>query len=136
MSQATDSQSFSIACTDNKRPSGPSRSSKGRPYLVRAAFKKALHRLEHQLDVGLRRSRERPTHGLAWSELGRGTCCGCGVEARRWIGSWFEYLIAPGRLPFAIVSTPLLCAACVVRRQWTERVMPIWRPARRSGRWP
>jgi hypothetical protein len=101
-----------------------------------AALRHALRRLEHQLDVHLRQAREHPTHGLAWAELERGSCRGCGVDARLWVGSWFEYVIAPGRLPFAIVSTPLLCAACVVRRQWAERTTPIWRPAPRPRRWP
>ncbi len=99
------------------------------------ARRRALRQLEHELDVGLRQSRDRATHGLEWAEVRRGTCQRCRVQARLWVGSWFEYAVAPGRPPVALVSIPFLCAVCAVRCQLAERTKPIWR-ARRARRSP
>jgi hypothetical protein len=94
-----------------------------------AARRQTLRQLEHDLDVGLRQTLDLPRYGLAWAELGRGRCQVCSGDGRLWMGSWFEYVVAPGWLPFAIVSTPSLRAGYTVQRQLEERTRPIWRPA-------
>lgn len=93
-----------------------------------------LRSLEHRLDNACRLRKGDIDHGLIWFEEGRFSsirhdCTRCGrPKCRRWVGVFYEFQIAPGVMPYAIVTTRPTCAVCTVARQAAEENTPIWRP--------